>query len=57
MSADKFKYTTVTAVVIANMIGTGVFTTTGLMVGMGAASGDIVLAWLLGGIAAFCGAG
>ena len=44
------------ATVIGNMIGTGVFTTTGLMVGMGAAGGDIVLAWLLGGIVAFCGA-
>ena len=44
------------ATVIANMIGTGVFTTTGLMVGMGAAGGDVVLAWLLGGIVAFCGA-
>ena len=44
------------AIVVANMIGTGVFTTTGLMVGMGAAGGDIVLAWLLGGIVAFCGA-
>ena len=44
------------AIVIGNMIGTGVFTTTGLMVGMGAAGGDIVLAWLLGGIVAFCGA-
>ncbi len=44
------------ATVIGNMVGTGVFTTTGLMVGMGAAGGDIVLAWLLGGIVAFCGA-
>ena len=44
------------AIVIANMIGTGVFTTTGLMVGMGAGSGDIVLAWLIGGFVAFCGA-
>ncbi len=45
-----------TATVVANMIGTGVFTTTGLMVGMGATDGNIVLAWLLGGIVAFCGA-
>src|SRR5262249_38097290 len=42
--------------VIANMIGTGVFTTTGLMAGMGAQGGDILLAWLLGGLVAFCGA-
>ena len=42
--------------VVANMVGTGVFTTTGLMAGMGAAGGDILLAWLLGGMIAFCGA-
>jgi basic amino acid/polyamine antiporter, APA family len=44
------------ATVIGSMIGTGVFTTTGLMVGMGSAGGDIVLAWLLGGLVALCGA-
>jgi len=38
------------------MIGTGIFTTTGLMVAMGAGGGDILLAWLLGGIVAICGA-
>ena len=42
--------------VISNMIGTGIFTTTGLMAGMGAAGGDILLAWLLGGVIALCGA-
>ncbi len=42
--------------VIANMIGTGVFTTTGLMAGMGAGGGDILLAWLIGGVIALCGA-
>ena len=38
------------------MIGGGVFTTTGLMVEMGALSGDIMVAWLLGGLIALCGA-
>src|SRR5690349_2900642 len=38
------------------MIGTGVFTTTGLMAGMGASGGDIVMAWLIGGVIAICGA-
>jgi APA family basic amino acid/polyamine antiporter len=38
------------------MIGTGIFTTTGLMAEMGAQSGDIILAWLIGGILALCGA-
>jgi basic amino acid/polyamine antiporter, APA family len=42
--------------VVANMIGGGVFTTTGLMVEMGALSGDIMVAWLLGGLIALCGA-
>lgn len=44
------------AVVISGMIGTGIFTTTGLMVEMGARAGDILLAWLIGGILALCGA-
>ncbi len=38
------------------MIGTGIFTTTGLMAEMGAQSGDILLAWLIGGILALFGA-
>lgn len=38
------------------MIGTGVFTTTGLMAEKGASSGDILMAWLLGGLIALCGA-
>ena len=44
------------SIVISSMIGTGIFTTTGLMVAMGAGGGDILLAWLLGGIVALCGA-
>jgi len=38
------------------MIGTGVFTTTGLIAASGAASGDILLGWVLGGLIALCGA-
>jgi APA family basic amino acid/polyamine antiporter len=48
--------TAATVTVIANMIGTGVFTTTGLMAERGAGSGDILLGWLLGGVIALCGA-
>jgi basic amino acid/polyamine antiporter, APA family len=48
--------TAASVTVVANMIGTGVFTTTGLMAGMGASSGDILLAWLIGGLIALCGA-
>ena len=44
------------SIVISSMIGTGIFTTTGLMAAMGAGGGDILLAWLLGGIVALCGA-
>jgi APA family basic amino acid/polyamine antiporter len=43
-------------VVISSMVGTGIFTTTGLMAGMGAGSGDILLAWFIGGILALCAA-
>lgn len=45
-----------TAIVISAMVGTGIFTTTGLMAGMGARGGDILLAWLIGGFLALCGA-
>lgn len=48
--------TAATVTVVANMIGTGVFTTTGLMAQSGAGGGDILLAWTLGGLIALCGA-
>ncbi|HSB12719.1 MAG TPA: amino acid permease [Blastocatellia bacterium] len=44
------------AIVVSSMVGTGIFTTTGLMIAMGASGGDILLAWLIGGIVALCGA-
>ncbi len=44
------------AIVVSAMVGTGIFTTTGFMAGMGARSGDILLAWLIGGLLALCGA-
>lgn len=47
---------TATAVVVANMIGTGVFTSLGYQVG-GLPSGFAILVlWAVGGICAFCGA-
>lgn len=47
---------TATAVVVANMIGTGVFTSLGFQVG-GLPSGfAILMLWLVGGVCAFCGA-
>ncbi len=44
------------AIVISSMVGTGIFTTTGFMIEMGARGGDIILAWLIGGLVALCGA-
>jgi APA family basic amino acid/polyamine antiporter len=56
MSADKFRYTTVTAVVIANMVGTGVFTSLGFQL-LDIRSGFVLLMlWAVGGLAAVCGA-
>ena len=47
---------TATAIVVANMIGTGVFTSLGYQVG-GLPSGFAIVAlWAVGGLCAFCGA-
>jgi len=51
-----FRLTTVTAVVIANMVGTGVFTSLGFQL-LEIQSGFALLAlWAVGGVAALCGA-
>ena len=56
MSRSKFRHTTVTAVVIANMIGTGVFTSLGFQL-LDIRSGFVLLVlWAAGGVAAVCGA-
>ena len=56
MAAEKFNHTTVTAVVIANMVGTGVFTSLGFQL-LDLRSGFVLLMlWAVGGIAALCGA-
>lgn len=47
---------TAVLLVIANMIGTGVFTMTGFMAGIAPAEGPILLTWLLVGVLALCGA-
>ena len=55
-ASKKFRHTTVTAVVIANMIGTGVFTSLGFQL-MDIRSGFALLSlWALGGLIALCGA-
>lgn len=52
----QFRHTTVTAVVIANMVGTGVFTSLGFQL-LEIESGFVLLAlWAVGGVAALCGA-
>lgn len=56
MATNKYPHTTVTAVVIANMIGTGVFTSLGFQL-LGIRSGFALLAlWAVGGLIALCGA-
>ena len=47
---------TATFMVIANMIGTGVFTSLGFQVADIPSAFPIVLLWVLGGVAALCGA-
>lgn len=47
---------TATNIVVANMIGTGIFTTTGLMLARVESGWLVVLCWLLGGLLALCGA-
>lgn len=52
----RLSLTTATAVVVANMVGTGVFTSLGFQVG-GLPSGfAVIMLWLVGGVCAFCGA-
>ena len=53
---NKFRYWTVTAVVIANMVGTGVFTSLGFQL-FDIRSGFVLLMlWAIGGVIAVCGA-
>src|SRR3954468_5480091 len=56
MSQHKIGFNTAVSVVIANMIGTGVFTSLGFQV-MGIHSGfAILMLWVVGGVLALCGA-
>jgi APA family basic amino acid/polyamine antiporter len=48
--------TTATSVVIASMIGTGIFTTTGLMLAQLGSGWLVLVCWLAGGGVALCGA-
>ncbi|MGI9262237.1 MAG: APC family permease [Woeseiaceae bacterium] len=56
MPVKKFRFPTVTAVVVANMIGTGVFTSLGFQL-LDIQSGFVILMlWAIGGLIAVCGA-
>lgn len=56
MPQGKFRHFTVMAVVVANMVGTGVFTSLGFQL-LDIRSGFVLLAlWAVGGLAALCGA-
>jgi APA family basic amino acid/polyamine antiporter len=56
VATEKFRFPTVTAVVIANMVGTGVFTSLGFQL-LDIRSGFVILAlWTVGGLIAVCGA-
>jgi len=59
----KFSVTTATALVIANMVGTGVFTSLGFQIGQDASGNPVIssglaliLLWILGGVVALFGA-
>ncbi len=55
-SPSKYSLTVGIALVIANMIGTGVFTSLGYQVGPLPSGFAILVLWLLGGLVAWCGA-
>lgn len=56
MTTHKIGFNTAVSIVIANMIGTGVFTSLGFQV-MGLSSGfAIMMLWVIGGVLALCGA-
>jgi basic amino acid/polyamine antiporter, APA family len=52
----KFKFWTATAVVIANMVGTGVFTSLGFQLQGIRSVFVLLMLWVIGGLAALCGA-
>ena len=55
-ASDKFGWSTASAFIIANMIGTGVFTSLGFQLVSTQNLVAIMLLWFLGGVIAFCGA-
>lgn len=56
MSIKKFSVTTAIAIVVANMIGTGVFTSLGFQLLDIQSTFVLMMLWLVGGVTALCGA-
>jgi APA family basic amino acid/polyamine antiporter len=56
MSQKKISVITATNLVVANMVGTGVFTSLGFQVAGIASDFALIALWVVGGIAALCGA-
>jgi APA family basic amino acid/polyamine antiporter len=52
----KYGLVTTTALVVASMVGTGVFTTTGLLTKDVPSAAGILICWIVAGLAALCGA-
>ena len=56
MVSNKFRFLTITAVIVANMVGTGVFTSLGFQL-LDIRSGfALLMLWAVGGVVALCGA-
>ena len=56
MSLRKFSVTTAIAIVIANMVGTGIFTSLGFQLLDIQSTFVLLMLWLVGGVTALCGA-
>jgi APA family basic amino acid/polyamine antiporter len=56
MSSQKFSVSTTIAIVVANMIGTGVFTSIGFQLIDIQSTFVLMMLWLVGGVTALCGA-
>jgi APA family basic amino acid/polyamine antiporter len=56
MNAKSFSPSTAGAVVVANMVGTGVFTSLGFQLMQIQSGFVLMMLWVIGGIAALCGA-
>lgn len=55
-ASRRFGLTTGLLLVVANMIGVGVFTTTGFLIRDVGSAPAVLIAWCIGGVAAVCGA-